>query len=396
MNFVGFDQSEDRWAGRLFAVASQLINPHCSLWRYNYYRLQTSWKTFDSYPRRVQEVAFRALIVAADVALCYGIYSFPLVGALGVFGLPIAFVVARAAAAQLQYKGPELGGFTHTRGGLAEKDFSGQPVKLMTLNVSALAGGLSIGFAGTLPWEYRIQGIVDMIKDQNPDVLVLQEVMDTDFSRELIKRLHGNFAHFFSHLGVSRTFPAGGFAPGGVFVATTGAVSHFSDHPFTCNGADQCRSFACLELLDRAGGTPMARFLGTHPHWKDDERDRGRRRESFTQMHDWIRARARLPSFILSDTNMEPAEQQGTAPWMKPYYEGGEPTCDHALPSQWKRDGRFAATGGQRHIDNIFWVEDESGKPPGQATLIKAFDVSKPDEAITDHHGIFVELRAWV
>lgn len=399
-----FENKEDRWSERFFGWASQAINPHCSLWRYNYYRLRLPFDKFDCYESRVKEVAFRALIVAVDVGLVAAAIHFPVVAISSLFGLPILFLVFRATASLLQQKGPGLGGFSHTRGSFPEKSFEEKRVRQMTLNVAALAGGLSYGFAGVNPWEQRIDKIVEMIKAERPDVLVLQEVMDTDFSNALIKKLHGEFSHFFAHLGVSRGFPfSGGFAPGGMMIATKGAVAHFSDHPFKSNTNEQCRSFGCLELLDCPGGRPFARFLGTHLAWKEE--DAGRRALQWQQMRDYIEAkRDPLPTFILADTNTERDEEEGQAllSWLDYSYLGENPTCYHILPSQWKPDGRFHGDdpASPRQIDNIAVVRQ--GTPPllEECRLVKTF-IDDPHEvgafdtrsAISDHHAIVLDAR---
>lgn len=80
-----FENKEDRWSERFFGWASQAINPHCSLWRYNYYRLRLPFDKFDCYESRVKEVAFRALIVAIDVGLVAAAIHFPVVAISSLF-----------------------------------------------------------------------------------------------------------------------------------------------------------------------------------------------------------------------------------------------------------------------------------------------------------------------
>lgn len=400
-----FNNKEDLLAKTFFKAASQVIYFHCKAWEYNYYRLRLPFGKFDTLSDRTQEVAFRALILAVDAAVVTAAAYFPVVAGAAVFGLPVVFLVMRAIGSVVQQKGAELGGFSHTRGAFPEKDFSSdRRVKQMTLNVAALAGGLSYGFAGVRPWEQRIGAIVKMIREQDPDVLVLQEVMDTDFANALIKELHKDFAHFFSHLGVSAKFPfAGGFAPGGMFFATKGAVHHFSDHPYQSNGGDQCRSFGCLELRSRPGGEPFARFIGTHPAWKETAKDKTRRALQWQQIKDYIDLKGdTLATFILADTNMErEGEGQTLTSWLEYYYRGKNPTCWHRLPCEWKKDGHFPRTDLNlpRQIDNIAWVKRGIQPKLEGCHLAKAYedDSSKKDAfdtrtAITDHHGVVVTV----
>lgn len=346
---------EDVWARRCFNMASITLEPMCTV-VWCGFRAVTPLGKFDSKANVVHEVALRALYLSGAAFLA--IPGIPLAGISQIF---------RCAGWALQSNG-----CTHVKGTALDKDFTlDRQVKVMTFNIAAVPGGISYKVAGVPHWKSRIDGIVNMIREQDPDVLVIEEAYDIAVQEELVRTLKDRYSHFFLSQG---TGFLGGLGPGGVMTATKGAVKHFSDHKFDNNLFTQARSFGSFELLEKSNATKaFARIIGTHPTWKEGEGEQ--RRGQWQQIQKFIAQRNELdglPTIIAADTNFERDKEEGQQllTWMQPCYQDLAPTCWHQFQRDWDpSDTNFKshesypeygehAVHRPRQIDNIFLVKD--------------------------------------
>lgn len=395
---------EDTWARRCFNIASATLEPMCTV-VWCGFRMTVPFSKFDCRVNTVQEVALRALYLCTAALLV--IPAMPLAGISQLF---------RCAGWALQKRG-----YTHVRGNadVKEKEFSDAVrVKVMTFNIAAVPAGISYKVAGVPDWRLRLDEIIKRIRDASPDVLVIQETYDTAVQEELVCRLKDLYPHFFLHLGVGAF---GGLGPGGVMMATKGAVGHFSDHPFRNNAATQCRSFGSLELLHRPGGSVFARFIGTHLTWREAERQA--REQQWLQIREHIQERNNqrmIPTFIAADMNVERDQEGGKklSEWVQFYYTEAAPTCWHQLPLEWKKDDQFKAAGcvvdsknyrsnRPRQIDNILYVRVpeckdvklircdriESYRDPFSTRLNDPRKLFDTRTAVSDHHAVIAEMQ---
>ena len=395
---------EDVWARRCFNAASATLEPMCTvLWCG--FRISAPFGKFDCQANTVHEVAFRVLYFCEAALLA--IPSIPLAGISQVF---------RCAGWALQNRG-----YTHVKGDATEKDFtSNRQVTVMTFNIAAVPAGISYKVAGVPHWRSRIDGIVKMIRDQTPDVLIIEEAYDTAVQEELVRRLKDLYPHFFLHLGVGYL---GGLGPGGVMIATKGAVKHFSDRPFVNNPSTQCRNFGFLELLEKPNGDkPFVRVIGTHPAWRETEvKERNRQ---WTQIQDYFAKRnetdGAMPTIIAADTNVERDKDEGSQlqTWMSPCYQDLPPTCWHKLPMTWNlADELFQTHEGYkeygdhakyrpRQIDNIWIVNDSQNDQMHLNSCLRINCYDDPYSAIdgaskwfdtrtaiSDHHAVIATIE---
>ncbi len=389
-----FFSAEDVWARRFFNAASTTFEPMCRV-VWCGYRIVAPFHKFDCRANTVQEVVLRFFYFFEAAAL-----------AIPAAVLALVSVPLRCIGWLLQRNG-----YTHVRGNLEvkEKTFAAASyrIRVMTFNIAAVPAGISYQVAGVPHWKARIGGIVKVIREADPDVLVVEEAYDTAVQEELVLQLKDRYPHFFLHLGVGAF---GGLGPGGVFMATKGAVGHFSDHPFHNNPMTQCKSFGVLELLDKPEGRSFARFIGTHPSWREEEATQ--REEQWLQIRDYIGERnlqILLPTIIVADTNTERDREEGRElqTWMQPYYVLPAPTCWHKFPLEWKQDDRFKDFGPNRprQVDNIMYVRDRDSRVKLVAcNRIESYrdDCSTlPDDsrqpfdnktAISDHHAVLAEI----
>lgn len=390
-----FSNIEHVWARRFFNAASHTLEPICTV-VWCGYRIIAPLNKFDCKTQTLQEVALRSLYF-----LEAGILAIP-AAALAITSVPLRFI-----GWMFQKKG-----YTHVRGEqhVKEKDFTANSyrVKVMTFNIAAVPAGISYQVAGMPHWKCRIGEIVKTIRDADPDVLVIQEAYDTAVQEYLVAELKDRYPHFFLHLGVGF---CGGVSPGGVFMATKGAVGHFSDHLFNNNPSTQSRSFDSLELLNRAGGQPFARFIGTHPAWREDQKKE--REQQWLQIQEYTQQRNRqtlLPTIIAADTNTERDREEGEKlkERMQFYYTDPAPTCWHRFPLEWKQDDKFKMFGPNRprQIDNIILLCDPCSTKVKRIACKRiesyrddysvAHDSRKlfdTKTALSDHHAVMAEIE---
>ncbi|HNA61831.1 MAG TPA: hypothetical protein PKW79_02005 [Rhabdochlamydiaceae bacterium] len=98
---------------------------------------------------------------------------------------------------------------------------------LFSWNVACNSGGYSISDAGVMPWAYRIDGIIQTIRDKNADVLTLYEVFDPEAGFYLYSQLKDQYAHFYFNIG-----PRSIGVNSGIFMASKIAIDNPEFVPF--------------------------------------------------------------------------------------------------------------------------------------------------------------------
>jgi len=89
--------------------------------------------------------------------------------------------------------------YTYLRGNGPEK-LDDQNLKCMTLNACMFWGGLPIPFGGVTPAGERIEALANLIAQENPDILFLQEASFAP-SYELFDKIKDQYAHCFTRIG---------------------------------------------------------------------------------------------------------------------------------------------------------------------------------------------------
>ena len=236
------DASLEGWDRRCLDISSKLAEPFCFVYHQLRYRLIASLdpQKFENCNSRIKEVAIRALIglsIVFGVLLC-AILPIPVL--CGVVALALGSRLLRVLGFALQKDG-----YTHIRGKAAEKELTEKDpnVKVSTWNICGPGGGMSLDHGGVIDWRSRLQGIVDKINDEDPGVLLLQEIYDTALSEALVDKLGDKYAHFYTHLG-----PNNLGSVGGCMVASKYATHKFSHISFENNSWALNRGFATLEI----------------------------------------------------------------------------------------------------------------------------------------------------
>ncbi len=118
--------------------------------------------------------------------------------------------------------------FSYLKGAAEEITTLGKSLKILTMNVCFVAGGFPRLFAGVAPWRERIDGLIDKILLEKPDVVCLQEVNDVNAAYALYDGLKNEYAHFYFNIG-SKTFSQNS----GHFIASKYSVGDMKFMPFS-------------------------------------------------------------------------------------------------------------------------------------------------------------------
>ncbi len=116
--------------------------------------------------------------------------------------------------------------FIYYQGKLSNKILE-EGFSLLSWNICCVGGGYSISDGGVMPWNFRIDNIIEEIVKKDPDLLSLYEVMDTAAGFYLYERLQEKYAHFYFNIGPRAIGPSSG-----IFVASKAKIINPEFTPF--------------------------------------------------------------------------------------------------------------------------------------------------------------------
>lgn len=384
--------SRDCVASKLYTVASRCTNPAC--WCSSYIHRVLSPLLFGEYDfcaTKERELISRFF---------YSLKIF----FVGPISVPLA-----GLGAGLRYLGAFIqeNEFCHFRGSLKEKK-KFDKLSIMTWNICGIGGGMERSHGGVLEWETRLDDIVAQIKKENPDILCLQEVVDTDLCDALLLALNKDYAHFYIHLGRGNMIGPNS----GNFVAIKTSVNNFEFHPFesaTGCGKWQIKGFASFTLKNHKG--KKIQIITSHlQHGEDPAVDFEAvetRKEQFKQILQYCKdrrfANRRIPVLIAGDLNVDKKSQEYKDSVLSTHFKHGydykESTYSNYLKLLlWdssyedREKGLPAKTEDLDYVSFLALNPQNNQKlttPQIQVRLSEAFEVEAPEKARSDHHALF-------
>lgn len=379
------------WDRTFLDLSSKMSEPFCAVWHLLRFRLVAPMdpKKFENSSTIANEVAIRILI-ALGALIAVVITSFaPIPILCSILVLGVASKIVRAIGFSLQ-----KGGYTYIRGNAIEKPLSHQDpqLKVMSWNICGIGGGMSLNHGGVNPWRYRIDAIIEKIKNEDPDVLILQEVYDTALAEVLFDRLKSEYAHFFAHLG-----PNVLGSVGGGMVISKCALHKFSQNTFNNNKWTLNRGFASLEVKGSSQDTmPCIRIIGTHLIHGDEPEDKKHRAQQVAQIADYVANQTLMPTLLAGDLNIERDQEEGEilTSLLRHGYQGPDPTCTNRLVTQWDLEAK--SVWGET-IDYIsLFKSTQLGTTLENCHEVKAFDESyNTKTALSDHHGLTAVIKGF-
>ncbi len=381
---------EEGWDRAFLDLSSKAAEPLC--WAYGLLRYRMvaplDPKKFNHCESKIAEIAFRCFIATATFAA-------PIIAPIAIFFTAVALGVTSKILRGIGFAF-QRNHYTHIQGTAPEKRLNGE-AKILTWNICGIGGGMHYDHGGVIDWRSRVDGIVEKILKEDPDVLTLQEIYDTALAEALIKKLGPHYAHFFTHLGANVMGSVSG-----VMVISKCAVHRFTNTSFENNKWTLNRAFATLEIKAKPEDTlPCARIIGTHLIHDDN----AKRMAQVAQIVNSVaKERFSLPTVLAGDFNLQrdkPDEGKILDPYLIHSYRGEEPTCTGELLRRWDPNAKVSneiidyISLFRRHLpDGRTLPVVQEGVEMVDTHLVRAFDATfNTKTALTDHHGVATTLR---
>jgi endonuclease/exonuclease/phosphatase family metal-dependent hydrolase len=382
-----------KWDRVCLDLSSKMAEPFCGAWHLVRFRLIAPLdpKKFENQTKITHEIGVRTLIGLGTVlgSTLFYMQPTPLLSFIVVLGL--ASKLLRAIGFSIQKKE-----FTHIQTSREEKVLNSQnpEMKIMSWNICGIGGGLSLDHGGVIHWKSRLNALVEKIKNEDPDVLILQEVYDGALAEALVKNLESEFSHFFIHLG-----PNVWGSIGGCMILSKCALHHFSHSSFKNNDWTLNRGIAHLEIKKNPKDPlPWIRILGTHLIHGNAPKDKANRLEQIGQIVDHVATqKLSIPTILAGDLNIERDAEEGKtlSSFFLHSYEGVKPTCTNRLTFQWDAKEKVV---WEETIDYISLLKSDIPSEEKvileDTHLIEAFDESyNTKTALSDHHALSTKVR---
>lgn len=377
---------QDYAASMFFTVGSKLTNPIC--WCSSYvHRIVSPFLPGDFVfkPTVVEEAAIRGLYIIEFCLLTP--VAVPLGGAgvgcrsIGACLLPDGFCYLPGKAKPLT-------------------TLKNKTLSVMTWNICGIGGSMELSHGGVADWNKRLSNIVKEIEQENPDILCLQEVHDTDLSNDLYKRLKDRYAYFYMHIG-----PNAFGSNSGNYVASKYPLKDFTFTEFDASigsGKWQKKGFANFTVI--SDNKPLVHIVTTHLQYGELIDGRGKiievRNSQLSQiMYSCFHCQEKnIPVLLVGDLNIEMDSEEYEDSYLSSHFSHGysyeEPTSTcYLIQTLWNPE---CNTNGliDEKIDYISFLNKnpktgESLKLPKlQVRLIKAYDKTEPSLARSDHHAL--------
>jgi hypothetical protein len=381
------DTSLDSLDRYFLDVSSKWADPLCWVYETFRYRLiePLSPNKFSNFDSKIKEIATRAMIV---------------LGGLGAFCLAGTYLLASAVVLGIGSKffrsvgfALQKNGFTHVFGKAKEKEIEDEQASVMTWSLCGKYAGLSLE-QGVIHWRSRVDMIADKILEEDPEIIVLQEVYDTALCEAIIEKLNDHYAHFFIQTGPSLFGNVTG-----TMVISKCAVNRFSHTEFEESDYRQSLGFEMIEIKANPNDTtPCIRIYATQLS-SGKENEAIRENQLFQIINTLAKEETTVPTLFVGNTNIDrdsDSEGEMLSKYFYHSYRGNEPTLTGQLAYQW-------STSVLRPNSNSDYISLFKRSIPDGRTLpvieknirmidchlVKAFDPSyNTKTALSEHHGI--------
>jgi exonuclease III len=202
----------------------------------------------------------------------------------------------------------------------------------MSWNILGFPAGMNYTCGGCIPFRNRFPEIVNTIRRESPDIVVLQEcLMDASVSEAFIKEFKSDYAHFFIHNGPNKWG-----TESGLLVMTKSYVSEYTFTLFENDDWTMSRGFATLIIPASNEGRPVFAVIGTHMEAGYGPEDARKRSEQLAQIHAHAKSLHSVRTVILAgDVNID-AGQDNERELLGQVLDGvygpnGLATCTNAL-----------------------------------------------------------------
>lgn len=272
--------------------------------------------------------------------------------------------------------------YTYLPGNGPEK-LDDQNLRAMTLNACMLWGGLPIPLGGLRPPGKRIEELAALIREQDPDLLFLQE-MSFPASKELFELLKEDYAHCFTRIG-----PNFMRMESGLTIFSKVGVEKVGFWPFPNQNGIKRGAFYMQ--------TPHNYFVTTHMEAGDAAAERSQQFAQITREIEALKKEKELPCFVLGDFNIDSyksdREYQSTIgnnpDYFDPNKDNKEESCTNVLLNH-----MLGKEIDSKHFEKIDYalLHGDPSKVTLNTKLVDTYSIEDPFHAISDHKGLMMDI----
>lgn len=280
---------------------------------------------------------------------------------------------------------------------------------VLTLNTCFVTGDHPYLFGGVmLPWQKRVSQLAEKIVSTNADVVCLQEMHAQDATYALYEALKSDYTYFYGAIGPRPL----GFSletlglPSGLFVASKYPIETPQFTLYTVSGLPMNWGFFDFVVTD--GSMSIGHVYTTHMQSLNYPQFQQIRAAQLTQvlgkMESDSQQQSAIPYFLCGDLNIpygakEPGELLIQAHFYDDYNKEMQSVNENNRTcTDYITNHHFSQTKDSKEIDPNFQILDyalllKSPDHTISTTLVPMNDLTKPEEAVTDHNGLLTVIK---
>lgn len=269
-------------------------------------------------------------------------------------------------------------------------------VKFFSWNTCILPGALAKVHAGLQPWQHRLDLILKQIKEQNADIICLQEVYSEAASLKLYENLKDKYAHFYINIGPT-SIPSellNWKLNSGLFIASKFPLKnpYFEAFSFEKGGSQMNKGFFSAIV----GSTDLS-FINAHLEPFDNPLAQLARVSELEQMISYMKTSLSKVKLLMGDLNIafgsqEPAENLLHAHFYDPYNKNRVEITKHSRTFS----DHFVSVSeeGQSAILDYFLIMQDRATEQYAFVIerVEGFDELTLQTKGSDHHGLFSQV----
>jgi endonuclease/exonuclease/phosphatase family metal-dependent hydrolase len=264
----------------------------------------------------------------------------------------------------------------------------GDQFTILTWNICGLEGGFGLSTGGVGGWKERIDAILKVIRERNPDIVVLQEVQSFDLSCALYRRLKDLFSHCYYNLGIHPVKSQSGLM---VFSKFAGDFSYcpFKDAAGWARG--ECKGVASMVIGQRL------RLCFTHLQFgADGALEAARVREKQLGAIVQLIESSSLPAILAGDLNLDRGGKEfGSSSLFSRFAIHNDPSptwTSFFVRKMWRGDTHprklekcidYIASYRRGGEENSFAIQTER---------IEGYNTEKDLLPLSDHHALLAKV----
>ena len=285
--------------------------------------------------------------------------------------------------------------------GAGVETMDGAKVGILNANLLFMPKYLTYYFGGVRSWEKRMRDIVKSLRRKNSDVIALQEIHDEESAFALFRTLKHQYPYFYLNIGVDNAVvdPEEISMNSGLFIASKHPIANPKFVRFQAEGRQKGihKGFFYGTLI--VNGKPFCYLISTHLNHDNETAARVREEEAqmIVSTIESLQKVLPLPALVVGDLNVS----YGTQEWENSTlnqafidgYTSKKPTCtDYFNDLVWTPIKERSKVKARNYIYDYALV-CRTHPMSIKSKVFPLYQIDKPTDALSDHQGIFSELK---